>query len=229
MSKIMPLAAVAVLCFTASSLIAQETPSSNVYIIPDDASCTVRKEDRVTFCTDKEGNPITGELRKYRERELIRTYPLENGILNGTAMSYYINSGVLSEKPYVNGKLHGLVKTYYKNGKTESITPYTNGAKEGVAKSYYENGYMQAQGIFIGNSLNGASRMYDERGEFVYELTYQNNTIISGYCMYKTEPDNGKYYKKALAPQVIQMINSKKIAPKPIIIANKCAMEKMAE
>lgn len=74
-------------------------PADGVYIIPDDVRCYVRKEDRVTFCTDHDGAPINGEMRKYREDELIRTYPLKDGVLNGTAVSYYISGGILAEKP----------------------------------------------------------------------------------------------------------------------------------
>lgn len=32
-------------------------PADGVYIIPDDVRCYVRKEDRVTFCTDHDGAP----------------------------------------------------------------------------------------------------------------------------------------------------------------------------
>ena len=71
-------------------------PADGVYIIPDDVRCYVRKEDRVTFCTDHDGAPINGEMRKYREDELIRTYPLKDGVLNGTADSYYISGGILA-------------------------------------------------------------------------------------------------------------------------------------
>lgn len=102
-------------------------PADGVYIIPDDVRCYVRKEDRVTFCTDHDGAPINGEMRKYREDELIRTYPLKDGVLNGTAVSYYISGGILAEKPYKGGKLDGVAKTYYKTGKEETVVPYTAG------------------------------------------------------------------------------------------------------
>ena len=125
------------------------SPAEAVYIIPDDVRCYVRKEDRVTFCTDHDGAPINGEMRKYREDELIRTYPLKDGVLNGTAVSYYISGGILAEKPYKDGKLDGVAKTYYKTGKEETVVPYTAGKREGVAKYYYQNGYMQGQGIYM--------------------------------------------------------------------------------
>lgn len=200
-----------------------------VYIIPDDVRCYVRKEDRVTFCTDLDGAPVNGEMRKYREDELIRTYPLKDGVLNGTAVSYYISGGILAEKPYKDGKLDGVAKTYYKTGKEETVVPYTAGKREGVAKYYYQNGYMQGQGIYIDGRLNGSSRLYDTTGDLVYELTYQNDTVTSAYCMYKKSPDTGKRYRKDLDAGIVDLINRKQIAPKPVIIENKCAMERVSE
>lgn len=211
----------------AASLPRAKTPG--VYIIPDDVRCYVRKEDRVTFCTDLDGAPVNGEMRKYREDELIRTYPLKNGVLNGTAVSYYISGGILAEKPYKDGKLDGVAKTYYKTGKEETVVPYTAGKREGVAKYYYQNGYMQGQGIYINGRLNGPSRLYDENGELVYELTYQNDTVTSAYCMYKKSPDTGKRYRRNLDAKTVEMINRRQIAPKPVIIENKCAMERVSE
>ena len=204
-------------------------PADGVYIIPDDVRCYVRKEDRVTFCTDHDGAPINGEMRKYREDELIRTYPLKDGVLNGTAVSYYISGGILAEKPYKDGKLDGVAKTYYKTGKEETVVPYTAGKREGVAKYYYQNGYMQGQGIYINGRLNGPSRLYDESGELVYELTYENDTVVSAYCMYKKNPDTGKRYRKDLDAGIVDLINRKQIAPKPVIVENKCAMERISE
>ena len=200
----------------------------NYYVIPDDVRCYVRKEDSITFCTDYAGVPITGEMRKYRENELIRSYLLKDGILNGVTVSYYISGGILAEKTYKNGKLNGVTKTYYKTGKEETVIPYMDGKREGVAKYYYPNGYMQGQGIYIGDRLNGPSRLYDENGELVYELTYENDTIVSAYCMYKKSSDNVKRYQKELSSEIIASINRKQLAPKPIIVENKCAMEKIS-
>lgn len=209
--------------------LAAAQPADGVYIIPDDVRCYVRKEDRVTFCTDHDGAPINGEMRKYREDELIRTYPLKDGVLNGTAVSYYISGGILAEKPYKGGKLDGVAKTYYKTGKEETVVPYTAGKREGVAKYYYQNGYMQGQGIYINGRLNGPSRLYDESGELVYELTYENDTVVSAYCMYKKNPDTGKRYRKDIDAGIVDLINRKQIAPKPVIVENKCAMERISE
>lgn len=230
MRKILPCTIAALMISAVATVMAEDVErqeeSPKIYIIPDEVKCYVRKEDRITFCTDLEGNPITGELRKYREGEVIRQYPLEKGILDGTVLSYYINGDILSEKPYEKGKLNGVVKSYYKRNKLESAIPYQKGYKEGVAKFYYENGYMQEQGIYIGGKLNGQYRLYDKTGEMVYELTFQNNTLISGYCMYKKSATDPKRYKQNLDEKTLSMLKKHQIVLDTTIVVNGCAMKK---
>ncbi len=230
MRKILPCTIAALLLTGVVAVMAEDAEpqkeSPKIYIIPDEVKCYMRKEDRITFCTDLAGNPITGELRKYREGELIRQYPLTQGILDGTVISYYINGDILSEKPYEKGKLNGIAKTYYKHNKLESTTPYKKGYKEGVAKFYYENGYMQEQGIYIGGKLNGQYRLYDKTGEMVYELTFQNNALISGYCMYKKSETDTKRYKQNLDEKTLSMLKKHQIFLETTIEVNGCAMGK---
>ncbi len=230
MRKILP-CTMAIVLLSSVSLIAQEIPQekpeeTKIYIMPDEVKCYIRKQDRITFCTDLAGKPITGELRKYRENELVRRYTLNKGILNGTVISYYINGDVLSEKPYTKGKLNGVVKTYYKNNKIESLTPYQNGVKEGVAKFYYDNGYMQEQGIYIGGKLNGQYRLYDKTGEMVYELVFENDSLASGYCMYKKKENDDKRYKQELDANTLDMLRKHQVALDNTIIVNGCSMKR---
>ncbi len=231
MRKILPYTVVTALLLSSVSLIAQEMPreeqtETKIYIIPDEVKCYVRKQDRITFCTDLNGEPITGELRKYQENELIRKYPLAKGILDGVVVSYYTNGDLLSEKPYTKGKLNGAVKTYYKNNKIESIVPYQKGTKEGVVKFYYTNGYMQEQGIYIGGKLNGQYRLYDKSGEMVYELFFENNALISGYCMYKKKENDEKRYKQELDAITLDMLKKHEVVLDNTIILNGCSMKK---
>lgn len=231
MRKILPCAVAATLLLSGVSLIAQEVPQekqveTKIYIMPGEVKCYIRKQDRLTICTDLEGKPITGELRKYQENELVRRYPLVKGIIEGTVISYYTNGDVLSEKPYTKGKLNGVVKTYYKNNKIESITPYQNGVKEGVVKFYYNNGYMQEQGIYIGGKLNGQYRLYDKSGDMVYELTFQNNSLASGYCMYKKKENDDKRYKQELDANTLEMIKKHEVVLDNTIVVNGCSMKR---
>ena len=150
----------ALLCATTAA-----TAAPQVYVIPDDAKCVVRKSDKLTYCTDKEGTPVTGELHRYKNNSLYRLYPLQNGILEGTSLLYYPNGHLKSEKPYKKGVLDGTVKEYYPDGTLESETPYVKGQKEGIAKSYNNNGKMFSQMIYTDNELNGEMRLYTPEGK----------------------------------------------------------------
>lgn len=183
--------AVLSLLFSGVSAIAEETADMKKYKIPDEVDCSVRKNDRVTVCLDKTGQKITGVLTKYAEGTLIRTYPLKDGILQGTATAYYISGGTLWEKPYIDGKLNGTVKKYYKSGGVESAEPYKDGKKEGVAKYYYENGTMLAQGIYIGGKRNGSTRFYTKEGVLSAEFNSENNRFISGFSYQDVKDANG--------------------------------------
>lgn len=182
------------------------------YVIPDDVKCRVRKKDKIAVCTDKNGTPITGEMRKFRENMLIRSYILKNGILDGTSMGFYISGGWLTEKPYKNGLLHGLVRTWYKDGTLETSIPYQNGNKEGVAKSYYKNGKLESQGIYINGQLNGATRLYNTNGEVTFEFSFVQDMAVSGTCTYYDE-ETGKQTKYQVAKEAIECFNQKQCTP----------------
>lgn len=187
------------------------TPQKEFYIIPEDVKCRVNKKDKITRCTDLNGTLITGEMRKFRENTLIRSYPLKDGILEGMAKAYYISGNKLSEKPYKKGQLDGLVKTYYKNGTLETATPYQKGKKEGVAKAYYENGTLEWQGIYINNALNGASRLYATNGNPIWELKFSQQFLQSGVCLVTEE--NGSITKYKISKEKIQCYNAKRCTP----------------
>lgn len=180
--------------------------ASPIYIIPDEAKCTVRKQDKITYCTDKQGNPITGELHRYKDNSLSRLYPLQNGILEGNVLLYRSNGKLKSEKPYKKGILNGIVKEYYPNGALESETPYVNGIKEGVAKSYTENGKMFSQMIYADDELNGEMRIYTPDGKTLYSFENEDNRLISGTYYYITQ--NNSIDIAAIPPIVIEALNN---------------------
>ncbi|MCM1323860.1 MAG: toxin-antitoxin system YwqK family antitoxin [Acetobacter sp.] len=176
-----------------------------VYTLPDEAKCTVRKQDKITYCTDTEGNPITGELHRYMDNILRRMYPLENGILEGTARTYHSNGNIESEKTYNKGILEGEVKKYYRNGSLESVIPYSKGKKEGIAKNYAEDGSMTSQMIYTNNELNGEMRIYTPNGTTLYSLENEDNKLVSGSYYYQTK--DGNMDMTAIPPLVIEALN----------------------
>jgi len=158
---------------------------SDIYIIPEEAKCTLRKADKLTYCTDLDGKPITGELHRYQNNNLIRMYPLQDGLLNGAAITYYANGRPKSEKTYTKGILNGPVREYYYNGSLQSEIPYVNGKKEGIAKSYQEDGKMFSQMIYSEDALNGEMRLYTPEGKTLYSFENEENKLVSGTYFFR--------------------------------------------
>lgn len=155
-------------------------------VIPDDARCVVKKADKTTYCTDKSGTPITGELRKYRDNVMLRQYPLQNGLLNGAAVTYDTRGRKRSEKEYEKGLLNGFAREYSSSGALESEISYVSGKKQGPAKYYNEYGGLLAQAEYADNRLNGNMRIYDEKGALLYGFKNENDKYVSGTYYYLT-------------------------------------------
>ncbi len=156
---------------------AQSKPE--IYLIPDEAKCTVRA-DKLNYCTDMAGKPITGELHRYQGDTLVRSYALKNGLLEGSTITYYANRFPKLEKQYKKGVLNGFVRQYYANGSLETEMPYVNGIKEGIAKSYGKDGQMLSQMIYAGDALNGEMRLYTPEGKTLYSFENEENKLVAG-------------------------------------------------
>lgn len=175
------------LALTLLGNVAKAHASPEIYIIPDDAKCTVRKTDKLTYCTDLDGKPITGELRRYQDNTLVRIYPMSEGLLEGTATTYYANGTPQSQKQYKKGVLNGVVREYANNGSLQTETPYINGLKEGIAKVYNENGKMLSQMIYSEGELNGEMRIYTPAGKTLYSFENEDGKLISGTYYFRRQ------------------------------------------
>ncbi len=174
-------AALALNLLVASSALAAE---ARVYTIPGDAHCVIKRATRKTYCTDKQGSPLTGKLNKYRDNLILRSYELQNGFLNGISTSYDAKGRKTSEKNYVDGVLDGISTTYYPSGTAESETTYANGKKDGAAKFYDEAGSLSVQAIYKDNRLNGKMQIYTPKKQLLYNLQNANNNYVSGTYYY---------------------------------------------
>lgn len=189
------------LIFISTTVIAKD-----YYLIPHDVKCVVKKKEKITYCKDLNGQPITGEMRRYHDNNLIHLYPMENGVLNGTAYTYFSNGNIYTEKKYNKGNLNGISKEYYKSGIIKEEISYLNGKKEGVSKMYHENGNMLSQTVYKGNKANGETRIYDENQTMLYTFKNQNDKLISGTYFYKTE--NNKINQTTIPEIIISAINN---------------------
>lgn len=182
------------------------TASPQIYLIPDEAKCVVRKSDKLTYCTDKEGKPVTGELHRYKDNSLYRLYTLQNGLLEGKSLLYHTNGNLNSEKPYKKGVLDGMVKEYYRSGTLKAEIPYIKGQKEGIAKNYDKDGKMLSQMIYSDNELNGEMRLYTPEGKTLYSFENEENKLVSGTYYYITK--DGNVDMAVIPPIAIEALNN---------------------
>lgn len=204
---------------------AEEAAVPQIYIVPTDAECSYNKTNRTMSCTDKDGAPITGEVRQYQENTLVRQYPVVEGLVEGLAVAHYTTGELMTEKPYTAGKLNGEIKSYDERGRLQKITPYVDGKKEGVEKEYHEDGYLQVQAIIVNGKYNGAAKMYDKDGNTLLDLTYANNKIARGSCYYKANDAKGEIVSRNLSGKEISSFNKGELAPSETLGTGDCAFE----
>lgn len=132
-----------------------------VYIINKDAKCGKKGADKLVYCMDKQGNPITGSVHKLKNGLAIRRYAFENGYLNGISEIYDDYGHLTEARPYTKGVLGGDVYYYNRRGKVIAIEPHKDGRKEGVAT--YTTDKKIEKKIYVEDKLNGNSVIYDRK------------------------------------------------------------------
>lgn len=127
-------------------------------------------------CYDKHNNkPITGIVKEYYDKSNKRikseiTY--NDGLINGSTKSYYIDGKIKGEFNFINGEKYGVSKSYYSNGQLKSEDEFENGKLSGISKHYYENGQLEMEATFKNGDINGTIKEY-----------YENGIISSEYVM----------------------------------------------
>jgi antitoxin component YwqK of YwqJK toxin-antitoxin module len=69
--------------------------------------------------SDKKENKPEKEESFYLNGQVQFSYPLVNGVRNGTSTSYYQDGTVWAKNEWKDGKLHGTCKTFMPNGELE--------------------------------------------------------------------------------------------------------------
>lgn len=220
--RYLPIAVIAALTTLINIATVVAEDEKKIYFIPDEVKCSVNKKDRLTYCTDLEDKPITGELHLYKNNSLSKLYTLQNGLLEGASLIYYPNGTLETEKPYKKGLLHGSVKKYYESGALESETPYVSGYKEGIAKNYKENGKMFSQMIYSDDTLNGEMRIYTPNGKTHYSFENEDGKLISGVYYYKI-PNKG-INMIDIPAIVIDALNHACLELQPAMTTSACAV-----
>jgi len=183
-----------------------DEPKPNIYIIPKDVNCS--KAQGLTYCLDRDGNPITGEMLKYKKGIVIRRYRMKDGYLDGMGESYDDNGYLLQKHPYKQGKLSGTMEFYDRHGKLPDEMPYVNGKKEGIAKSVNEKTTMKA--IYINDKMNGKWIIGDnETKNKIYEMEMSQDKAVSGLYYHFDESRD----KRCCAPDDITVCTDDPNAP----------------
>ena len=97
-----------------------------------------------------------------------------NGVLNGTATTYYRNGKITESLNYKDGKLEGSVKRFSDEGVLLDDLNYANGKLEGLAKYYNTFGKLRAFGNYE-NDLKVGKWQYFENEEPINPNKINNN------------------------------------------------------
>ena len=173
--------------------------SGGTYNVKTDTIC--KKQNGKTFCTDKKGKPLTGDMVKYKEGIVVRRYPMKNGYLDGVGIVYYDSGRVKKTLEYKEGVLNGSVNSYERNGKITESVPYVDGKKEGVAT--YKMQGMNLKMIYIDDEMNGDYQIWNEDStQKIYNLKMAQDAILSG-TYYHYEKDGLKCNKNKIVEEEI--------------------------
>lgn len=189
-----------------ASNIAQAKVNSKIYRIPEDVKCTsatreLFSEDeeppiskKVTYCTDKEGNPLNGQMIKYYQGIALKRYPMKDGYLHGVGKVYYKNGKLKTAFNYEKGVLNGYVLEFDNkwtsgfNGNIIEKIPYVNGQREGIATYYHDTYTIKA--IYQQDKLQGAAKMWDNKKKLkIYDFNYANDRLVSATYYYDAKEE----------------------------------------
>ena len=138
---------------------------------------------------------------------LVSSYPIKNGLKEGTETLFFLpseleepNSGPVPKMTleWKNDQIHGMVKTWYNNGTLQSQKIIYQNKKNGTCCSWYRNGKVMfieeyENDLLIKGSYfkmndtdpitkildgNGTATLYDEKGGFIRKIHYEKGNPI---------------------------------------------------
>lgn len=139
-----------------------------------------------------------GEKNEYDDDfNLVRTYNLKDGKLNGLSTEYYTNGKIKSKSNWTNDVLNGAYELFDENGILTERKIYVNGKKEGKLIGYYSSGKINYQITFTNDLENGKYFFYDENGSITTEETYING-IKNGPFTYVYSPSETGSFEQSV-------------------------------
>ena len=138
-----------------------EETKPQIYIINKDTKCGKKGENKLIYCQDKQGRPVTGKVHKLKDGYAIRRYTFKDGYLDGISEIYDDYLHLRETRPYKKGILEGNVYQYNRRGKVVAMEPYKNGKKEGIATYTTDKSIFKT--IYVENKTNGNMIVYDRK------------------------------------------------------------------
>jgi antitoxin component YwqK of YwqJK toxin-antitoxin module/Tfp pilus assembly protein PilF len=126
-----------------------------------------------------ESGKISGELRSYDEsgRLTLLEKSYNNGLLNGTSISYYENGQERVKQTYENDTIK-LIECFDNSGNLLYKTPGVNGSI--YFKSFYEDGILKIEGLLNNGKREGIWRNYNTLG--ILESAYHySDALLEGW------------------------------------------------
>ena len=168
----------------------------------------VDKINEYSFVEEVQGNLIDGKwdgpYRKFKGDQDLVVTNYDNGVINGSYISYFPKSRgklEIQEKGFfINGVLDGEYISYYpKRYSSDPIvlklkTVYRNGIPIGPYRSYHENGNLKEERSFKNELQDGITKKFSDKNQILSEETYKDGKLngVSKFYFYK-DP-NGSFY-----------------------------------
>ncbi|RUO25847.1 hypothetical protein CWE09_03710 [Aliidiomarina minuta] len=122
---------------------------------------------------------LTGDYRLYfRSGQVLQEGTRdEQGLHQGTVVTYHENGNVHWEAPYRDDQVHGLYVTYYEDGQLLREQHVEHNERHGPYKSYYPSGQQRLQNHYVNGSKEGEEKRWNDEGVLVARRHYKDGRL----------------------------------------------------
>lgn len=122
---------------------------------------------------DASGNAFTGIHKTHFENGTVKaTYTIENGLMNGLAVLFYMNGQKMEAGNYVAGERDGLWENWNESGLKTSEANFTRGIKNGRWLVWDSKGTKRSEMFYCSGKKCNTWSMWDESGSLLNQKAY---------------------------------------------------------
>lgn len=113
--------------------------------------------------------------------------------------TYYNTDGktIISEENYENGLLHGTATTYFAPGKITEVLTFKNGLLHGKVLRYSSEGILLDDLQYENDKLHGPAKYYNVAGKLIRKGNYENDLKVGNWEYFENgEPIPAKKVKE---------------------------------